>query len=187
MSRRVPKGSDSMKIPWVIKEQTKVKHELLKQYIDPWMIILFNNQAKYKKQELLLYFDGFSGPGVYYTDNKRRITCAGSPIIVAGIANKHIMDKPSRKVTIFCIDNDKPCVDMLRQELSKLNLYHQRWEVHHSKFDEKIHEILDEIENSFLYDQPMFFFIDPFGYTGYPMDTLKRVIKYPRVERILIS
>jgi three-Cys-motif partner protein len=171
-----------MKIPWVIKEQTKVKHELLKQYIDPWMIILFNNQAKYKKQELLLYFDGFSGPGVYYTDNTRSITCPGSPIIVAEIANKHIMDRPRRQVTMFCIDNDKACVDMLSQELSKLNVYHQRWEVHHSEFDEKIHELLDEIENSPLYDQPMFFFIDPFGYTGYPMNTLKRVLKYQRVE-----
>jgi len=171
-----------MKIPWVIKEQTKVKHELLRQYIDPWMIILFNNQAKYKKQELLLYFDGFSGPGVYYSDNTKMVTCPGSPIIVAEIANKHIMDKPSRKVTMFCIDNDKACVDMLGQELSKLNVYHQQWEVHHSEFDEKIHEILDEIKNGRLYDQPMFFFIDPFGYTGYPMNTLKRVLKYPRVE-----
>ena len=83
---------------------------------------------------------------------------------------------------MFCIDNDKACVDMLGQELSKLNVHHQRWEVHHSEFDEKIHEILDEIEYGRLYDQPMFFFIDPFGYIGYPMNTLKRVLKYPRVE-----
>jgi three-Cys-motif partner protein len=92
------------------------------------------------------------------------------------------MDKPARKVTMFCIDNDKSCVDMLGQELSKLNAYHQRWEVHQSEFDEKIHEILDEIEKGRMHNQPMFFFIDPFGYTGYPMNTLKRVLKYPRVE-----
>lgn len=171
-----------MKIPWVIKEQTMVKHELLRQYIDPWMIILFNNQEKYKKQELLLYFDGFSGPGVYYTDNAKNVTCPGSPIIVAEIANKHIMDKPGRKVTMFCIDSKKECVDMLREKLSDLNVYQQRWEVHHAKFDEKIHSILDEMEKGCLCDQPMFFFIDPLGYTGYPINTLKRILEYPRAE-----
>ena len=90
-----------MKIPWVIKEQTMVKHELLRQYIDSWMIILFNNQVKYKKQELLLYFDGFSGPGVYYADKAKTVTCPGSPIIVAEIANKHIMDKPGSDDVLY--------------------------------------------------------------------------------------
>jgi len=171
-----------MKIPWVITEPTKVKHELLKQYIVPWMKILFNNQAKFKKPELLLYFDGFSGPGVYYTDNTKSLICPGSPIIVAEIANRHIMDKPGRQVTMFCIDSDKECVDMLRGKLSNLNNHHQRWEVHHAEFDEKIHNILDEMEKDYLCNQPMFFFIDPFGYTGYPINTLKRILKYPRVE-----
>jgi hypothetical protein len=29
---------------------------------------------------------------------------------------------------------------------------------------------------------PIFFFIDPFGYAGFPMHTLKRILQYPKVE-----
>lgn len=171
-----------MDIPWVIEPQTRVKHELLKRYISPWMKILFNNQARYKIPEILIYFDGFSGPGIYYVDDAREDTCPGSPLIVAEKANSYIEEKPTRKVTIFCIDKEKDCVDCLSSKLAEMNRFEQKWEVHRAEFDKRIHEILDEMESSCLHYYPMFFFIDPFGYTGYSMDTLKRILGYPRPE-----
>jgi len=62
-----------MKVPWVIQEHTKIKHELLKQYISPWMAILFSTQENYNVQELLIYIDGFSDPGIYYTKMRKKM------------------------------------------------------------------------------------------------------------------
>jgi len=71
---------------------------------------------------------------------------------------------------------------MLQNHLEGINKYSQRWVVYQAEFDHKVNEILDEIETKRLTNQPIFFFIDPFGYTGYPMKTLKRILRYPMVE-----
>jgi hypothetical protein len=49
-----------------------------------------------------------------------------------------------------------------------------------------VNSILDEMEAAVLSSFPMFFFIDPFGYSGYPLTTLRRIMGYPRAE-ILIN
>jgi len=76
-----------MEIPWIIEPQTIIKHQLLEQYISPWMAILFSTQERFNNPETLLYFDVFCGPGIYYTDRTKTTTCNGSPLIVAAIAD----------------------------------------------------------------------------------------------------
>lgn len=169
-------------IPWVIEEQTKIKLELLEQYISPWMSILFSNQARYNLPEILLYFDGFSGPGVYFKDDKKQSHCDGSPLIVANVANRYIKEKKDRKVFMFCIDKKLDCANILEDKLQKKNYFKQLWQVYNGSFDDIVNKIVDEIERLRLTDQPMFFFIDPFGYSDYPMSTLRRLLRYPRVE-----
>ncbi|MFH1958354.1 MAG: three-Cys-motif partner protein TcmP [bacterium] len=170
-----------MDIPWIIGEHTKVKHELLKKYISPWMKILFNNQERYGYSGRVLYFDGFAGPGLYFTDNTQKETCLGSPLIVAETANKYIKQNPKRKVFMYCIDNEKRCIEMLTKKLDESNKYSQQWNTYYADFDSKINELLDEIEKKGLTKQPMFFFIDPFGYSIH-MNTLKRMLTYKRSE-----
>lgn len=172
----------SLEIPWIIQDPTKIKHKLLKDYISPWMNILFQHQKRCGFPEILLYFDGFSGPGIYYEDNTKTATCLGSPAIVADIANKYIEEKLSRKVFIICIDKEKECVEKLKTLLDSANKYGQVWEVHHAEFKDKATTILDKIDGYGLGKQPMFFFIDPFGYSGYPLALIKRIIQYPRAE-----
>ena len=67
----------STDIPWVIEEQTRLKHKLLKSYIGKWMGILSNAQVKYNNPELLIFIDGFSGPGIYYDDETKTSVCDG--------------------------------------------------------------------------------------------------------------
>ena len=172
-----------MEIPWIIEEQTQVKHELLRQYLSSWMIIFFRNQARYDNMpEVLLYFDGFAGPGIYFTDDSKSETCSGSPIIVAEMANSFINEKTSRKVKIFCIDREKEIVDMLKEKLETCNCHNQDWRVYHAEFSEKINDIIAEIKKKRLHLHPLFFFIDPFGYKGYPINVLKSILQYPRAE-----
>jgi three-Cys-motif partner protein len=171
-----------LEIPWVIEEQTKVKHELLKRYIRPWMAILYSTQKKFNLLEVLLYFDGFSGPGIYYEDEKKETTCLGSPLIVAEAANDYTEAESKRKLNMFLIDKDSKCVEILRKHINEMNKFNQDWIVFNAEFEQKIHEILNELDKKRLSTQPMFFFIDPFGYSGFPIKTLERILKYPRAE-----
>jgi len=169
-------------IPWVIEDQTRIKLALLKSYISPWMNILYQQQEKIRSQETLLYLDGFSGPGVYFTDESKIEQCDGSPVIVAKVANEYLSQKPSRKFHLYALDKEQQCVDILGPKLSALNSHSQNWKSIKADFESAIHTILDEIESKGLHHQPMFFFIDPFGYKGFTMDLMKRVLSYKMSE-----
>ena len=171
-----------MEIPWVIGEQTKIKHELLRSYIEKWACILFNNQKNYGLEEHVLYFDGFSGPGTYWTDDTRKAMCPGSPVIVAEIANKLLDAKPSRKFTMICLDKKKECIEPLQRELIRRNKHNQIWLTQQAPFDETVNLFSDKIEKKDKKVPPMFFFIDPSGYSNYPMTTLKRILTHKRSE-----
>jgi len=171
-----------LEVPLVIQEHTKIKHALLKQYISPWMNILFSTQKKYKHPQVLIYIDGFSGPGVYYTDEKRDKECNGSPLIVAETANKYIEQNESRKILIYCIDINKVCTDTLKEKIKEFNKYDQKWEVYNANFESKIFDILSDIQDSKLSGFPMFIFIDPYGYSSYPIKVLKEILFHPRTE-----
>lgn len=174
-----------MAIHWVIDEQTRVKHALLNRYIRPWMAILFSTQAKHNIDETVFYFDGFAGPGIYYTDTSQQETCDGSPVLVARAANDYIGICHNRQMVMFCIEKNKQCVDSLQRCLDDLNKHDQLWKVFHAEFDKKVNIILDQIESLKLEGFPMFFFIDPFGYSGYPLTTLRRIMTYPRAEVLI--
>ena len=169
-------------IPWVIDEHTKVKHELLGKYIAMWMAILFNQQDKIGKKPQLLYFDGFSGPGIYFTDSTKSSTCQGSPLIVGEIANSFIEKNAKRECSIICIDKNKTCVDLLNKEFGVLNKHKQQWKADCGEFDSSINILLDELEKSGATLRPAFFLIDPFGYSGFDMKTLSRILKNERSE-----
>jgi three-Cys-motif partner protein len=172
----------NLEIPWVIDEHTLIKHTLLKNYIDPWMAIFFAVQRGEGKPQKVIYVDGFCGPGIYYTDNTKTDKCCGSPLIVAEVANKYLNEDPTRAVIMHCIDKNGVCTEILTQSLTEMNMFKQEWKVHNAEFDDKIHEVLDTIDQSDLRYQPMFFFIDPFGYKGFPMSTLHKIMTYPRAE-----
>lgn len=168
-------------IPWVIQEQTKVKHQLLNRYIDPWMTILFRAQASLRKPERVVYIDGFSGPGDYWSDESRNSLVPGSPIIVANIANKYIEEKESRRVDVVAIDSDSRCIERLKPQLASTNKHGQNWIANHISFEEAVTNLINDSATGYL-QNPTFVFIDPFGYSGYPLDSLRRILAYPRTE-----
>lgn len=171
-----------MQIPWVIEEQTKVKHALLDKYVSPWMAIFFRTQQQYNFGQVVVYIDAFAGPGIYYTDSLMCDTCHGSPLIVANKANEYICQNPNRAVHILCGDTEKQCVDMLQRKLDEANTTGQSWQVYHGDFQKTILKIMAYIRQSKLGEYPLFFFIDPFGYSGYPISILKQLLEFPRAE-----
>ncbi|MEA2096233.1 MAG: three-Cys-motif partner protein TcmP, partial [Candidatus Cloacimonadota bacterium] len=146
-----------MEIPWVIKEQTKLKLKLLQSYIAPWARILFKQAKKIGVRQHLLYIDGFSGPGEYYETEEKKSCVDGSPIIVADIANELIEQDTEREFDLICIDKETKCLDILEPKLKKLNKFKQNWVVMNANFEDEIDNVL---HNSKL--PPTFCFIDPF-------------------------
>ena len=78
---------------WEYEEQTKMKHKVLKDYLDKWSKIL----GKYSK---LYYYDCFAGCGAYY-DRDREEVQYGSPIIANECANEN-----DREISIYLIDKE---------------------------------------------------------------------------------
>jgi len=171
----------SFDIPWVIQEQTIVKHQLLEKYIAPWMNILYHQQARLGIKQQLMYIDGFSGPGYYWTDESKNSTTIGSPLIVAAKANGYLSQNPNRKFDITCIDKEIKCVNLLESKLKEHNRFNQHWQVIQGDFEEEINKLLNKIKSGYVKKIPIFFFIDPFGY-NFSMNTLTRILKEPLVE-----
>ena len=169
-------------IPWVIEPQTKIKHQLLDDYIGGWFSIMFSNQAKYGYEKKLVYVDGFSGPGEYWCDDLKKDKTPGSPILIAERANKFLEADRSRKFIMICVDNDKKCVSHLGALLKALNKFGQGWEVYHKSFEESMGELFDYLDEQKANIAPAFFFVDPFGYGGFSMKTMARILKHQRTE-----
>src|SRR5580704_5033889 len=60
---------------WPLEPHTRAKHEILKRYLQAWMVIL--SQGRFPE---ILYIDGFAGPGEYSGGE------VGSPIIALDTA-----------------------------------------------------------------------------------------------------
>jgi len=172
--------SDNRTIPWVIEQQTAVKHALLRSYIATWMKVLWQQQERMGKPPHLIYVDGFSGPGEYWATDEKSAKVEGSPVIVGRIANDLIQGQ--RKLDIIAFDSDRRAVDYLDPLLKGINSKQQAWEVHHRDFSTGAKDLLDKLAAKLGRDYPTFFFIDPFGYSGFPMALLADILKRERTE-----
>jgi len=88
------------KIPWEIEPHTEVKHEILKKYLPPWMVILSKGHKR------LIYLDGFAGPGEYLNNAGKLVD--GSPVIAIKSFIEHkLKNKVNEIVYIFVEENSK--------------------------------------------------------------------------------
>lgn len=163
-----------------MEPQTAVKHALLRSYIATWMKILWQHQESIGKPPHLIFVDGFAGPGEYWATSERTSMVDGSPIIVGKIANDLIHGR--RKLDIIAFDSHRPTVDYLTPRLTALNTKQQSWEVVHGDFSTGARGLMDRLAAKLGRDYPTFFFIDPFGYTGFPMTLLAEILKRERTE-----
>ena len=174
--------SKSREIPWVIEKHTKIKHQLLNDYLGAWMPIMYSQQSLLRKEKKLIYVDGFAGPGEYWSDETKNSKVKGSPIIAAEKANKYIDEDNTRKFLIIAIDSDKRWIDNLQTILQQINRHKQAWKVLHTTFEQGMDELFGYLEENNAHIAPTFFFVDPFGYSGFTMETMGRILKHPRTE-----
>ena len=145
---------------WDLLPHTATKHEILRLYLGAWFPILGIGTARE-----LYYFDGFAGPGEYIGGE------LGSPLIALDAAVQVASRLPSTVHFAFS-ELDPARAQHLDQLLSA-----RRYPTHFhidvrsaSPFEEVMTEYLEKLD-TLVASPPMFVFIDPFGWKGFPMES----------------
>jgi len=160
---------------WEIESHTLAKHSILEEYLKAWFPILT------KWNDRIVYLDGFAGPGVYRGGEE------GSPLIAIRTALDANILNPNSKITFLFIDNDQARTTVLRQILTdRITLpNNMTYEVITANFADELNQTLDGIEQDGHNLAPTFAFIDPFGYGGFPMELVTRLLNYRSCEVLI--
>lgn len=149
---------------WPLEPHTRAKHEILKRYLQAWMVILSQGFPE------ILYIDGFAGPGEYQGGE------AGSPIIALDTALEF---KPplAAKIHFLFVEERIDRADHLRKQVAKRTL-----PAHFCVIVEGGITFETAFENRYSsYVRsgrliPTFAFIDPFGWTGAPFSLVRKIL-----------
>jgi three-Cys-motif partner protein len=150
---------------WELEPHTRAKHEILRRYLQAWMIIL--SQGRFPE---ILYIDGFAGPGEYSGGE------VGSPIIALDTALAY---KPplTAKVHFLFVDKDEDRATHLRKLIEQRTLPNN-FSVVVEGGGETFEEAFDRHYPQYLRNgrlMPTFAFIDPFGWTGAPLTLVQKI------------
>lgn len=133
--------------------------------------------SKYHKR--ILYIDGFAGPGIYSRGEN------GSPLIALDIAKNHIIEMRSEIVFIF-IEADPERYKTLKNILNEIEIPKNfKILTYCDKFDNKLTEILKNLEDQAKKLAPSFVFIDPFGYSQTPFSLVEKIMRNERCEVLI--
>ena len=161
---------------WDLDPHTKAKHEILGEYLKKWFPIIGSTA------ERCVYLDGFAGPGIYSKNEE------GSPIIAIKTAVEHRFTQRMKKIVFWFIEKDKDRNESLKQQLQQKfptlpsNI---TYEVENSEFADSLENTLNAIESDGAKLAPTFAFIDPFGFSGMPMNLISRILGYKRCELLI--
>ncbi len=166
---------DRLPTTWDIDPHTKAKHFILKRYLGGWFPILSSWSGR------VVYIDGFAGPGRYNGGED------GSPIIAIRTVVEHVM-KLTKEFTFFFIEAREArkanLEQVLREEFPDLPK-NVKVIVSGEHFADKMASLLDALDAKGSSLAPTFAFLDPFGFTGMPMDIVARILKYGRSEALI--
>ena len=158
---------------WLAERHTVAKHRILEEYLKAWFPIL----TRYSRR--IVYLDGFAGPGIYTNGEE------GSPIIAIRTALEHSMRDKLNDISFLFIEKNKKHVEMLKKTLTErfphLPKNFQYW-IKQSEFEETMKPILEQLEVDGKNLAPTFAFLDPFGYSGFTMDLISKLLHYEKCE-----
>lgn len=157
---------------WPIDDHTRAKHEILRRYLGAWFPIRTIRGSNRR----VIFLDGFAGPGRYSGGE------LGSPLIALETLVDHtrFADMESTEFIFLFIENDQEHFDNLQQELA--TFWSQRTDgqppnvgvySYNNEFTAMAQHILAHTGGRLA---PTFAFIDPFGWSGVPMTTIRDLL-----------
>lgn len=160
---------------WELEAHTAAKHRILRFYLDAWLPIMGSWSPK------LVLVDGFAGPGIYKDGEP------GSPILMLNAYLEHAHRDKIRSELIYAfIEQDKERFQRLQAEVGKLALpSNVKPHFYNLSFEDVFGGIVDALGSRAAQMAPTFAFIDPFGYTGTPMELTGRFLQFNRCEVLI--
>jgi len=162
---------------WKLEPHTAAKHEILRQYLNAWFPILGS------QHERVVFLDGFAGPGIYEDGEP------GSPIIALRTLLEHaFFPRMSCQFAFFFLENRRNRYDSLVEQLAaftrtrgglppNVTVTHQR-----TTFEQAASGLVDDLQQQRTRLAPTFAFVDPFGFTGAPIELISRLLAFDRCE-----
>jgi three-Cys-motif partner protein len=166
---------------WPIGPHTQAKHLILARYLKAWLPIMASFNGR------IVYIDAFAGPGRYSKGEE------GSPLIaLKALLGNPMFDSARRRcnVVFFFIEEDQQRANALEEELSQLKSQTNfpawvEYKVIHGQFAPEMTGLLDQLERERKILAPTFAFIDPFGYSGVPLEVIARIARNPSCECLI--
>jgi three-Cys-motif partner protein len=158
------------------REQTGAKHYILERYLQELVFKILRSQD-------VAYVDGFSGPW----ESKAKDFSDTSFMIAISVlrdAQQRLFETTGKRNRVRCFFSEKARESFVKLEkaVQPFNKPEDNFEivVRHGEFTEFITEILNYIAGSF----PLIF-IDPTGWTGYPLEEIKSLFLGRRCEVLI--
>lgn len=170
---RGPKSTE-----WGREPHTKAKHDLMQKYLGGWFPILGKWNGR------IVFFDGFAGPGTYAEGEM------GSPLIAIETLLDHGLFPRftgTEFLFLFCEPESDRAV-ALRARLEEFAAArgglpkNVKYDVAQATFVEAAEDLTKEIEEQKKRLAPTFAFIDPFGFSGVPLDLISRLLNFDKCE-----
>jgi three-Cys-motif partner protein len=162
---------------WPLLPHSKAKHEILEEYLKAWLPIM----SKYSGR--IIYLDGFAGPGIYEGNEE------GSPVIALRTAVDHSLKHLFQEIMFVFIEKDPDRATKLSKVLGEKfpNLPKNiKYLVIGAEFAPTLERVLQEIQKNKTELAPTLAFLDPFGFSGFPMKLLGKLMQYNKCE-ILVT
>lgn len=156
---------------------TKAKHRILQEYLKGWLPILARGQ-----RNRLLYFDGFAGCGELKGGDP------GSPLVAirTAVGAKSALNVP---LHVRMVEEDAARCAYLRSKIQR-----EQEEVSNQdtlikidvpvcgKCEAEVTKLLDDYEQRKGRVGPALFFLDQYGYSGFSMDLVRRILRHGMCE-----
>ncbi len=166
---------------WPIEDHTKAKHALLTRYLGGWFPVL--TAQGYNRR--VVYLDGFAGPGIYSNGEP------GSPLIaIETLVNHTLFPQLNHTEFLFLlVEGRKDRAVQLEEEIEKFWSHRQggkppnvKTMVYAAEFVDVAEGLLEALHESKKELAPTFAFMDPFGWSGVPLDLISRLLAFDRCE-----
>lgn len=163
--------------PYAGREQTQVKHFILKSYLQALVYKLLTRYRNFS------FVDGFSGPWESrqedFSDTSFKIA-----IEVLREAQNYFREKgETRTIRCFLVEKKKAAYQDLTREVVPYRSPDENFLIRarHGRFEDAVPEIVEFVDDSFA-----LVFIDPTGWTGYPYHKISPLLRH-RPGEVLIN
>lgn len=163
---------------WEIEPHTIAKIAILETYLVAYFHILGSS----RRAQNFLCIDGFAGPDQYTN------WPSGSPTAALSAATTAIANKGTAwlagKIHFAFVEKDKERYAALIQRLPK-STHRIGILTYNTEFTRALPLIRQAVPEPFLSEDPLFVFIDPFGATGAPFQSVAEILNSPRSEVLI--